>query len=121
PKQVPHKDHYQRVSYLYQVSQTVAMGSSKSSEILSRMYNRNLNNISKKAVLKLSPLLKRQMCKKCNRVLVHGLNSTSCRIENTSKDKNPINDCLVTICKCGNIKRYPIGKDRNYKLFCERE
>lgn len=89
---------------------------------MSSMMARNVDLVSKRTVLKLLPHMKRTMCKKCFLVLIPGL-TLSMRIENTLKDgKSDKADVLVHGClQCNNEKRYPIGKDREYRLFCERE
>lgn len=119
PKVIPHKDHYARISYLYQTGNKFCL--LPKYQLLSRGYGRNLDLVAKKAVLKLSPALKRTLCKRCNILLVPGL--TMCmKIENESKEKSPHNDVLVHTClECDEKRRFPVGKDRQYELFSERE
>lgn len=82
---------------------------------------RNLDLVAKKTVLKLSPGLKRSICKQCNSVLIPGMN-VSIRIENLSRAKSAHNDVLVYKClQCDERKRFPIGKDREYVVFHDRE
>lgn len=117
------KDHYARVSYLFQAASFYA---SRGVPVMSNMMARNVDLVSKRTVLKLLPHLKRTMCKKCFLVLIPGL-TLSMKIENRLKEhenkgKSPKADVLVHSClKCNNQKRYPIGKDPEYKLFCEKE
>ncbi|CUM45193.1 uncharacterized protein AC631_03481 [Debaryomyces fabryi] len=119
PKNVPHIDNYARISYLYQASSHFA--TRPKYDILSRAIARNVNLISKKSVTKLSPILKRTICKGCQTLLVPGVNE-SIEIENQSKEKTPHNDILVHSCKtCGKKKRFPVGKNRTYKLFSEKD
>lgn len=105
------RDVYSRLSFLIQAANTV------SSEPLSRAYNRAMVGISKKSVLKLSPSIKRSLCKKCNRSLIPG----SREIENLSKDQRKECDLLVIKCCCGQVKRFPIGRNRDFELFSETE
>lgn len=117
------KDHYARVSYLYQVASFYA---GQGLPVMSRMMSRNVDLVSKRTVLKLLPHLKRTMCKKCSTMLIPGLTMTA-EIVNDLKDKenrgkSPRADVLVHRClQCGNHKRYPIGKDPDHRLFCEKD
>lgn len=117
PKSVPHKDHYARISYLYQAAGHFA-GSEKYG-ILSRALARNVDLVSKKTVLKLTPALKRTLCKRCNSLLVAGL-TMAVSIENKAKNQQDVNDVLVHSCtRCGTVKRFPVGRNRDYVLFSE--
>lgn len=117
------KDHYARVSYLYQVANFYT---SQGLPTMSRIMARNLDLVSKRTVLKLLPHLKRTICKKCSTMLIPGLTMTA-EIVNELKDKPDRGkllraDVLVHSCLlCGNTKRFPFGKDPEYKLFCEKE
>ncbi|KAI5962463.1 uncharacterized protein KGF55_003539 [Candida pseudojiufengensis] len=114
--QIPNKDNFSRISYLYNLSNALTTIDPN----LSRGYNRNLDLISKKTVSKISPSLKRTVCKRCHTLLIPGL-TMSMRIENLSRKQNPQNDVFVTKClQCSKLKRYPIGKDLNYIPFHER-
>lgn len=118
PKTVPKQDEYERISYLYQLGMTSVKNLKL--KMLSRGYNRNGNIISKKAVLRLSPHFKRASCKKCDTILVPGL-TMSVELTNDSKDKNQKSDILVHKCEnCEDIRRFPVGKDREYELFCDQ-
>lgn len=117
-KSLPKKDEYERISFLYQVANIFCQ--KKQFEVIARGYSRNADLISKKAVIKLTPNLKRSICKKCNIILVPGLSLNVC-LENASKAKAPENDILVYTCSsCGTIKRFPVGKNRHYQLFSEQ-
>ncbi|ODV80006.1 Rpr2-domain-containing protein [Suhomyces tanzawaensis NRRL Y-17324] len=119
PKSVPHKDHYARISYLFQASSHLALNPQY--DVLSRHYARTLDLVAKKTVLKLTPALKRQLCKKCNTFLIPGL-TVKIHIENLSKAKSLRNDVLVNEClECGEKKRFPVGQQRDYVLFSEKE
>lgn len=120
PKLIPHKDHYARISFLYQSSALLAARSGPQNA-LSRALARNVDLVSKKTVLKLTPLMKRTICKKCHLYLIPGLTMTM-HIENLSKAKQPHNDVLVHTCShCHTHRRFPVGKDRDYILFSERD
>ena len=118
PKVIPHKDNYARVLFLYQAANHFAVA--KNSK-LSRNMVRSLDLVAKKTTLKLSPSLKRTLCKKCSSILIPGLTMTM-RIENLSKQKTSHNDVLVHKCMtCQETKRFPVGKNRDYVAFSERD
>lgn len=119
-KSVPNRVNYARISYLYQISNQFYLAHPEY-QALSRGYNRNLDLIAKKTVIKLSPHIKRTLCKKCNTMLIPGL-TMSMYIENLSKQKSQHNDVFVNKClNCGKCKRFPVGKDRNYILFTDKQ
>lgn len=118
PTNVPKRDEYERISYLYQLSNHTL---NPKYSVLSRGYSRNATLISHKSVIKLTPNLKRSVCKKCDTLLIPGLTMTI-RIHNSSKAKTPHNDILVYECnECKEVKRFPVGKKADYQLFSERE
>ncbi|KAG7825322.1 hypothetical protein KL909_001614 [Ogataea angusta] len=114
PKTVPKNDHYQRLGFLYQAAAQLDPNSA-----LSRMYLRNMDVVAKKTVLKLDPSVKRTVCKKCHRLQLPG-RTASIRVENTSNAQSAENDVLAVSCVCGAHKRYPIGKNRSYVLFSDK-
>lgn len=129
PSSVPKKDHHQRVTYLYKLGSILAFKQSqfnlpvekkRATEVLSRAYLNHMDLVSKKAVLKLHPDIKRTICKKCNRLLIDGLTSKT-RMKNNSRNKLPHCDILEISCECGSVKRFPVGKDPEYELFSEKE
>lgn len=117
PKSVPHVDGYARISYLYQASTQLSLH--EKYLILSRALARNMSLVAKKTVLRLSPHMKRTICKSCNTILTPGI-SMSPRLENKSRRKASHNDVLVYECNhCKTKKRFPIGKDREYELYVD--
>jgi ribonuclease P protein subunit RPR2 len=76
----------------------------------------DLQQVSRKAQLRLSVDLKRTLCKRCNTVLVPG-RTASQTIENASKkSKKPWADVLVLTCgTCEGRKRFPVGSKRQGK------
>lgn len=118
PKKLPkvQKDHYARASFLFQAANFHLMHGNPE---LSRMMARGVDLVSKRAVLRLLPHLKRSICKKCKNVLVAGLTMTQ-SIENLLKNA-PHADILVRTCMvCNTAKRFPIGKDPEYQLHCDK-
>lgn len=105
-KTVPKKDEYTRITYLYQMSCALQ---SKYPQ-LARGYSKSGTVISKKSVLKMTPAMKRSICKKCNTVMIPGM-SMRIRMENESRGKHAKHDMLIYECiKCGCVKRFPVGK-----------
>ncbi|KAG0673361.1 hypothetical protein C6P40_002469 [Pichia californica] len=127
PSSIPKKDHFQRVTYLYEVGAMMTgkqiensqSKNAKSIDTISRMCLNHMNLVSKKAVLKLHPDIKRTICKKCLRLQVDGF-TTKTRIKNDSKKQLLSCDVLEKECICGVSKRYPIGRDEEYTLFSEK-
>lgn len=116
-KKAPNRDHYARLSYLFQASSKLV--SNKDTKEFSRFYNQVLKSVARKNVLRLSPAIKRQLCKNCNQFLIPGYTCTI-RIENKSKTHSPNNDVYTVNCMlCNKQKRFPIGKQPNYELWNE--
>lgn len=118
PRSIPQPDNYSRISYLFEAA--VHFSGSLKYDVLSRGLARNATMVSKKTVIRLSPSIKRSLCKKCHKVLLLGLNC-DLRLENHSKKHKASADILVYRCVCGEKKRFPIGVDRNYVPFALRE
>jgi ribonuclease P protein subunit RPR2 len=76
----------------------------------------DLQQVSRKAQLRLSVDLKRTMCKRCNTILVQGRTAIQ-TIDNASRDgKKPWADILILECKfCGGKKRFPVGAKKQPK------
>ena len=119
PKGISNLDHYGRISFLYQAANQMTV--SGKYNILSRALLENMDLVSKKTVLRLSPAMKRTVCKKCHNFLIPGI-GVSINIQNLTKQKYEHNDVLVYTCTtCGTKKRYPVGRNRKYVLFSERD
>lgn len=114
------RENYQRLNYLYQLSTwSTLMTSNVDNGSMARMYNKNLDLISKKVKCNVSPDIKRGICKKCNRRLIP---TRTCKIilQNKSKKKTSINDDFVIKCQCGTEKVFRIGLNREYNSFYKR-
>ncbi|ODV89936.1 hypothetical protein CANCADRAFT_26551 [Tortispora caseinolytica NRRL Y-17796] len=112
------RDKYARATFLHQAAQ---LSCNEGYEELSQMYNLGMENISKKSVLKISPHLKREVCKNCRITLNPGCSSTI-RIENNSRSEDVKCDVLTVTCrKCGTKKRFPIGQDPDFQLWVDRD
>ena len=111
------KDHYARASYLFQAANFHTMHGNLE---LALMMTRGVDLVSKRAVLRLLPHLKRGICKKCKALLVPGL--TMLQIVENLLNGSPKSDVLVRTChRCKTTRRFPIGKDSNYQLHCDRD
>ncbi|KAK4884996.1 hypothetical protein RN001_001267 [Aquatica leii] len=73
-KSVTGKDVFERINYLYQLS--CITFKSNENNVASSLYSNLLMNISKKAVQRLEPNIKRSICKKCHNLLIPGVSAT---------------------------------------------
>lgn len=134
-KSIPNKHLHARTSFLYQAATYLSLQTSaqpppeasKAQSIttvntghngppqsaLALQLASHLRAVSLKAQIRLSPDMKRSICKKCNTVLIPGRTSTSL-IENKSRGgRKPWADVLVIQCNfCGGQKRFPVGSTR---------
>jgi ribonuclease P protein subunit RPR2 len=122
---VPNSHLYARINFLYQSAQLLSQPRTPNAP-LSRFYISTARTVAKKSVLRLSPSLKRTICKRCDLLLVPGATSTH-RVENSSRGgRKPWADVLVVECNaCGAVKRFPVGmeamKGVEWRLWSERE
>ncbi|KAL3232693.1 RNAse P Rpr2/Rpp21/SNM1 subunit domain [Nakaseomyces bracarensis] len=104
-KNVGNKEHLQRINYLAQLSGQMAKPGTELG--LTQLYNRNLVLVSHKTKTKLSPNLKRRMCKRCRIEQIPGITS-AVRIE-------PQNRAIAISCNCQSkksIKRFPLNEGK---------
>ncbi|KAL8387249.1 hypothetical protein RB595_010047 [Gaeumannomyces hyphopodioides] len=82
-------------------------------EGMSRRLLSDLRSVSLKSQIRLSPGLKRTVCKFCDTLLVEGRSCTSA-VENKSRGaRKPWADVLVITCgTCGLAKRFPVAAPR---------
>jgi ribonuclease P protein subunit RPR2 len=80
---------------------------------LSRELSAHTVAIARKSTLRLSPEMKRSICKSCSATLIDGRTSTS-RTENESHNgQKPWADVLVITCQtCQMEKRFPVGQTK---------
>jgi ribonuclease P protein subunit RPR2 len=141
---VPNKALYSRVSFLYQAATYLAtqqqhstlnidgeinIGASGKQPVesaasanstqasfqrSSRRLVSHLRAVSLKAQLRMSPAMKRSICKNCDSILSHGSTCLN-EIENKSKGgKKQLADVLVRTCNtCGLAKRFPMAERQN--------
>lgn len=77
---------------------------------MSRKLLTDMRAITQKSVIRISPRIKRSICKYCDSLLIDGQTSSSV-VENKSKGgRKPWADVLVIRCHtCGREKRFPIN------------
>ncbi|ETS78493.1 hypothetical protein PFICI_10555 [Pestalotiopsis fici W106-1] len=82
----------------------------------------DMRSTSLKTQIRLSPAIKRTICKYCDTLLIDGQTCTSV-IENTSKgSKKPWADVLVITCNiCGGLKRFPVNAARQKRRPVRQE
>jgi len=126
-KGITNKILYSRVSYLYQAAAYLAQKASEPANAgtkqtgnafdpalsASRHLLSEVRTVAQKSTLRISPVIKHTICKRCNTLLLEG---TTCdvEIENKSKGgKKEWADVLVRTCKkCNLKKRIPVGAKR---------
>lgn len=96
-----------RINFLYQLSTTVA----EECPGLSSRYNTILKGLSQKCLTKLDPEIKRNICKRCNTMLIPG-KTVTCRT--IKKSKGTIK---WTCTFCGKSKTF--NKKNNYCMWSE--
>lgn len=134
---VPNKMLYSRMAYIHQAAMYLATkeqiptegGQTRGLEIsgppklnrdplepLARRLISDLRNVSQKGTIRMSPEMKRSMCKYCDTVLIDGT-TCSAKVENNSKGgKKPWADILVRKCEtCGIAKRLPVAIERQQR------
>lgn len=80
---------------------------------MSRRLLTDLRNVALKSQIRISPAVKRTVCKYCDALLVEGQTCSSV-VENKSKGgRKPWADMLVVSCHtCGRERRYPVNSQR---------
>ncbi|KAJ1723242.1 Ribonuclease P protein subunit p21 [Coemansia erecta] len=132
---LPNRELYERMNFLYQSSQFYAQltqdsasaeqspSSSESSTAqssllpLSRFYAKEMRAVARKSVLRMSPHIKRELCKSCSTPLVPGVSCTK-RVKGKKKARR-----LITTCSfCGSQRRLMANSDPETSrvLFIDR-
>ncbi|KAJ9155485.1 hypothetical protein NKR23_g1698 [Pleurostoma richardsiae] len=144
PGGVSNRPIYSRVSFLYQAAAYLAAPQqhaqahqagdvqdgrqeihAQTSQLqgMSRRLATDLRTVAQKTLIRVSPEMKRTICKYCDTLLVEGKTCTSV-VENMSKGgKKPWADILVLRCNtCGGEKRFPVQAPRQKRrAIRERE
>ncbi|KAI9505312.1 Ribonuclease P protein subunit p21 [Coemansia spiralis] len=136
---LPNRELYERMNFLYQSSQffsqllpssssNVQTADNDSSNLklaqqhqqqksllpISRFYSKEMRQVARKSVLRLSPHVKREICKACASPLVPGVSSTV-RIKGHNRGRR-----VVTTCNCCGWQRRLIV-DPGHELFIDKE
>lgn len=140
---VPSRPIYSRINYMYQAAAHLghepAHASSTSSDcqsggaagtktdveaskVTARYLVSTIKAAALKAQIRLSPEIKRSLCRFCDSFLIEGDTCTSI-VENNSKGgKKPWADVLVIKCKaCGGVKRFPVQPRQKKLKFRQQE
>lgn len=89
---------------------------------LSRNYVSQMRGVSLKTQLRLPVDMKRSFCKRCDTLLVPGVNCTRDLMNPSRGRKKPWADLLVIRCStCGTEKRFPQTEKRSKKLTARRQ
>lgn len=83
---------------------------------MARQLISHLKGVSLKSQIRLSPVIKHSICKKCNTLLAPG-SSSSTWVENKSRGgKKPWADVMVIRCRvCDTDKRFPVGSKKQVR------
>jgi ribonuclease P protein subunit RPR2 len=123
---VQNKALYSRISFLQQAATYLATTSHKaeqdsssdcalhvSLQNMSRRLATDMRSVSLKTRIRMSPAVKRTICKFCDSVLLDGESCTTTVENNSNGSRKPWADILVRKCqKCGKEKRYPLSARR---------
>uniref|UniRef100_T1IXM5 Uncharacterized protein n=1 Tax=Strigamia maritima TaxID=126957 RepID=T1IXM5_STRMM len=108
-KKVKGNDVFDRINYLYQAA-NLAMKTTTPNNSLVEFYGSCIKKIAAKNVLKLDPSIKRNLCKKCNIILVPSV-TLKVRLKG-KREKHVVHTCL----NCGFIKRYMERSKKSSKI-----
>lgn len=113
PGAVANRDHFQRMNFLYQLAtwQTVVLAGHDQEQALARAHVASMDRVGKKTRSRVLPQLKRTCCKRCHRVLV------PLRTVRSSLRSG----VLEWKCRCGYARRFPVGANRAFRTFGERQ
>ena len=107
----PKRDAFQRLNFLYQAAHC-AMSMNPPETDLARYYARMMKTLSLKNLLRLSPHIKRNICKSCCNLLLPGV---TCTIRNSNKKT-----LIVKCCDCKYTRRFPL-QDVDYQLWQDKQ
>ncbi|NHI83438.1 MAG: ribonuclease P [Candidatus Thorarchaeota archaeon] len=79
-----------------------ASGDARTSPELARRQMEIASKVAQKARIKIPRHIKRQLCKRCGRVLIPGRN---CRVRVRNKRERHV---VVTCLDCGAVRRFPV-------------
>ncbi|KAJ2120332.1 Ribonuclease P protein subunit p21 [Coemansia sp. RSA 720] len=97
---VPNRELYERMSFLYQSAQMLSDTTKDGLLPLARFYTKEMRQVARKSVLRLSPHVKRRLCKVCNTPKQPGI-SCRVRVKGSGRAKRVITTCTY----CGDQTR----------------
>ncbi|KAJ1931844.1 Ribonuclease P protein subunit p21, partial [Linderina pennispora] len=108
---LPQRETYERMNFLYQSAQFYAQLSQNSNPEtsllpLARFYSKEMRSIARKSVSRLSPHVKRGICKVCSTPLLPGISCTK-RASRGAKRPRVTTTCTY----CGTHKSLPSNPD----------
>ena len=104
------KDIFQRINFLFQAVFAVVRENPENIALV-KYYCQNIRTIAKKNVLRLSPDIKRSICKKCFCILIPGV-TASVRLKSKRQTHS-----LITCLQCRCTKRFLTAE---YQLWIEK-
>ncbi|CAG9865295.1 unnamed protein product [Phyllotreta striolata] len=108
-KKCPGKEGFERINYLYQISNLMAT-KNQSCHVAASLYSNLLVNVSRKTVQRLDIQTKRTLCKSCRCLLLAGI---TCKVR-VKKQK-----VTWTCLHCKKAKVFET-RDRNYECWTEK-
>jgi ribonuclease P protein subunit RPR2 len=91
-------DMFKRMNFLYQASHWMLLSSGNPN--LSRFYNHNLQRLSTRNVIRMTPNVKRKICKRCHTLLIPSISATI-RVKPRRE-----NHLVITCDYCGCFRRF---------------
>ncbi|RKO98927.1 hypothetical protein CXG81DRAFT_28278 [Caulochytrium protostelioides] len=102
---LPNRETYQRLNFLHQASQVLATTPGSAQHKLSTFYSKSFKRLAQKHVLRLSPQIKRTLCRGCDGIMVPGLTADVQRLTQPNRQ-----ELTRTVCEtCGSYRQYPIS------------
>ncbi|XP_066955018.1 uncharacterized protein Rpp21 [Macrobrachium rosenbergii] len=114
-------ENYERINYLVQTSRALVnmgefdkeLGSVNFDQTLASQTGSLATAVGRRCLIRLTPSLKRMLCKGCGTALIYGVNA---RVRHRSNRQKHL---VVTCLTCNTIKRFV--NDPKHKLWCDQE
>ncbi|XP_064114807.1 uncharacterized protein LOC135221016 [Macrobrachium nipponense] len=114
-------ENYERINYLVQTSRALVnmgefdkeLGSMNFDQTLASQTGSLASSVGRRCLIRLTPSLKRMLCKGCGTALIYGVNA---RVRHRSNRQKHL---VVTCLTCNTIKRFV--NDPKHKLWCDKE
>jgi ribonuclease P protein subunit RPR2 len=73
----------------------------------------HLRGVSRKSQVRLAPRMKHTLCKRCDCLLIAGRTSSGMTVNPSKNGSKPWADTFEVRCnRCGTVKRFPVGANR---------